>query len=293
MSPLPNPELEWDPPAARASVTREEIEARIGHSPEPFEPLAGGLANTNVRLGSDRVLRIHRRDPASTAREVTLLQSPWRSFRVPRVFASGDDFVLMEHVPHRPLHGTAGAGARVGRALAEIHRIRPGPPGLLGASLAVEEPWSDVIAVFIDYLRQVSERGSAVHGTVLRAFEAHAGALRELSDPACLLHADFKVSNLHETTAGELLVLDWEFAYSGPSLLDVGQLFRWSSPDAFERGFEDSYREAGGRLPSGWQRWAALFDLINLSMLREQTPPAATRRARDIEQRIRATLAAL
>jgi hypothetical protein len=107
-----------------------------------------------------------------------------------------------------------------------------------------------------------------------------------------LLHGDFKVSNLSWTESGQLLVLDWEFAYSGPSLMDVGQLFRWEPPPSFVEGFVRGYGDHGGVLPEDWGKWAALFDIFNLAGLLAGSEPG-TRRSADILQRMLRTIAEL
>jgi len=53
--------------------------------------LTGGLANINVRVGRDRVLRIQR-DPSVLAKETTLLRRPWRALRTPTVLETGTIF---------------------------------------------------------------------------------------------------------------------------------------------------------------------------------------------------------
>ena len=67
---LPNPERAWYRGAAAKTIDRPEVERRIGPTPEPIEALAGGLANINVRVGRDRVLRVNRRNAGNRAAEV-------------------------------------------------------------------------------------------------------------------------------------------------------------------------------------------------------------------------------
>ena len=64
---------------------------------------------------------------------------------------------------------------------------------------------------------------------VLKALDGIMPFSEDVHGALVLLHGDFKVSNLHWADSDELLVLDWEFAYSGHALMDVGQLFRWSA----------------------------------------------------------------
>ena len=58
--------------------------------------------------------------------------------------------------------------------------------------------------------------------------------------------------------------LDWEFAWSGPPLFDLGQKLRVPVPAAYERALLDGYRAAGGVLADGWRHAARQLDLMNL-----------------------------
>jgi aminoglycoside phosphotransferase (APT) family kinase protein len=85
-----------------------------------------------------------------------------------------------------------------------------------------------------------------------------------------LVHSDFKGFNIlvrqvqrHWKVAG---VLDWEFAFAGSPLVDIGNMLRYSHlhPPVFEKAFLNGYREQGGRLPAEWKRAAKLIDLLSL-----------------------------
>jgi phosphotransferase family enzyme len=264
--PLPEPEAHWDWPPAARSVEHAEVERRIGRCREPLEVLPGGRSNLNVRIGG-RVLRIYREDPSLAAKEAALLARPWQSFLVPEVLARGDDYVLMRFVEHGPVLATAEHGAAVGRALAEIHAVRFERAGYLDGELRVVAPLPGL-------------EGLGAFGVRVAELQARLG-------PPVLVHGDFKPANLR-WAAGRLLVLDWEKALAGPGLFDVGQLVRWWPPPAFVDAFAASY----GGLPGDWHRWADALDLVNLVGKRARATPG-TRRARDLERRIVATLAAL
>ncbi len=61
-------------------------------------------------------------------------------------------------------------------------------------------------------------------------------------------------------------VLDWEFAFSGSPLADVGHFLRYErqSRPLAEPYFSEGYLSAGGRLPDRWRRLARITDLIAL-----------------------------
>lgn len=296
MTPLPNPERAWErPPQVDADDPADVVRRRLGPTSASVELLPGGFANLNVRVGADRVLRVYLRDPAVRPKEALLLRRGWRSLRVPAVLDEGDDFLLLERVAHGPLLATAEHGAAVGRALAELHQVRFDVAGHLGRDLTVVEPFPCAVSALRAHVDDLLEgpAGALMHdfAAPLRAFLAErADRLRASAGPPVLLHGDFKASNLHWTTDERLLVLDWEFAWAGPALMDVGQLARWAPPDAFCEAFAASYRGAGGALPHEWRRDAAAFDLANLVGLLASAP-AGSRRALDVRGRIAETLA--
>ena len=295
--PLPNPEEAWEPPATTRTADAREVEQRIGAFTGDLRLLGGGLSNINV-LVDGRVLRIYRRAAHAARLEAALLRQGWSSFRVPKLLSVGEDFLLLEHVAHGPVLGSAQHGAAVGKALAEVHTRSFAQAGFLGPTLEVTSPFEDLVNALIDYSRSELARAptgldSALAERMLSALTDNAAALRDVTGPPVLLHADFKASNLHWTPENELLVLDWEFAYVGSHLSDIGQLLRWHPPHEFVASFAHSYVEAGRALPRDFEKWAALLDLVNLAGLLANLPwsESASRRLGDVQARIAETLA--
>lgn len=285
---LQNPERSWHG-AAAAAIDRAEVERRIGATREPIEVLAGGLHNINVRVGRDRVLRIQR-DPATLGKQTTLLRRPWRWLRTPAVLATGADFLLLELLELRPL--PASAGEAVGRALAEIHAFTYHRTGDLDSDLALATPFpGDGTGGFaargygrygLSEAAPYLDPGLAARIAAFLDGDEHAG--RDALDVPVLCHCDFKLSNLHTTPAGEVVVLDWEFAWAGPRLIDIGQLLRWNPPASFVQEFEHGYRAGGGVLVDGWRRIAAAIDIGSLLSVFAHNELA--RSTPDIERRI-------
>ncbi|MGE0493736.1 MAG: phosphotransferase [Vulcanimicrobiota bacterium] len=267
-----NPERDWE---QATRLSRDEVESRVGPV-ERLEVLGGGLANAVARIDQERVFRLYRRDPTSCRKEARLLKMPWQSFRVPRVLEQGEDFLVLEFVPHAPL--TREDGFVVGRALAEIHQTTFVASGFLGSNLELERPFASLPQALLDYAL------SQLEGDPLRKSYADWMApllpnLEKLSERPVLLHGDFKLSNLHRA-GSDLLVLDWEFAYAGAALLDIGQLLRWRPPAGFMADFARGY----GTLPHSWQAWAEVFDAVNLAALMAGGRP--------VRERLEETLAA-
>ncbi len=286
--PLRNPEAAWSRAVTPATIDRAEVERRLGPTTERIEVLAGGFANRNVRVG-DRVLRI--KDPSTVEKERTLLSRPWRAFRTPRVLDAGEDFLVLEHLPLVPLDDGPATAASVGRALAEIHAVTYPETGLLAGDLTIAKPfppegWTHYGGGYARFMLGEAEPflDSALAARV-RAFldGVDDGPAAPVGAPV-LSHCDFKVSNLHLLPTGELVVLDWEFAWAGPRLLDVGQLLRWQPPEPFVRAFADAYVAAGGELVGDWRRIAASVDLGSMLGVYAHNPIMRT--TDDIPRRI-------
>jgi thiamine kinase-like enzyme len=199
--------------------------------------------------------------------------------------------LLLEHVPHSELQDCVEQGRAIGAGLAEIHARHFSHAGRLSAELTLRDSFGPELEQLEQYgSEQLQRTGLAELAPRLRARLASARAvLAELEQPFVLLHSDFKLSTLHWTQDDRLLVLDWETAYAGPSLLDVGQLLRWSPPEPFVQGFARAYQEHGGQLPTDWQRHAEAFDAINLAGLLGGSEPGS-RRAQEVAARLRRTL---
>jgi aminoglycoside phosphotransferase (APT) family kinase protein len=102
--------------------------------------------------------------------------------------------------------------------------------------------------------------------------------LDALPNESRLVHSDFNPKNLlaeHRVDGWVVTaVLDWEFAFSGHPLVDVGNLLRFRAdyPPAFADGFEAGYRAEGGALEAGWQAAAGALDMFALADLLTRGP---------------------
>jgi fructosamine-3-kinase len=255
-------------------IDRDEVERRIGPTTETLELLGGGLSNSNIRVGRDRVLRIYRgldsgsifRDEAVVGKEATLASRDWQSFRTPKVLARGRDFLVCEYVEHTPL--TEAHGAAVGQALAEIHAVTFERVGLLRDDLSIVRPadWTDEFTARAYGRGQLAEVGARLDAKlaarIATFLDTEPLAARNLVDEPVLVHSDFKVSNLH--WAGVPLVLDWEFAWAGTRYMDIAQILRWQPSERFMADFAAGYTAHGGMLVDDWRRVAEIVDLGSL-----------------------------
>jgi aminoglycoside phosphotransferase (APT) family kinase protein len=278
-------------------------------------PLAGGHRHVNLGVvledGSAVVVRVCRSGEACR-REARVLDLVRDRAPVPRVLHAASagpggtpHHLVLEFAAGRRLdevlmhEGRVSAvavelGCAVGQALASVHAVRLSAPGLFDADLApgpALEDWSSFILETLDKGRAAARLGPSLaqrlRQLVLREAEEMRGGIDR--EPR-LVHGDFKPTNvLVEERGGRCAVsaiLDWEFAFSGSPLFDVGSILRYEDQFApgLSEGFVAGYASGGGELPPDWRRLSRLFDLINLADLvnREKDAPVMHRKVREL-----------
>jgi aminoglycoside phosphotransferase (APT) family kinase protein len=174
-------------------------------------------------------------------------------------------------------------GRAAGTALAAIGSVRFGSAGFFGGPDLVPSAAGMPASLpeFVDGCLRTANARRWPAGTGLTTAEQD--GLRELaarSGPAAdragaagrLVHSDYNPKNLLAARRGGRwvisAVLDWEFAFSGSPLADIGNMLRprpGAALAAFGTGFIAGYREAGGELPPGWRETSAALDLFALA----------------------------
>ncbi len=111
--------------------------------------------------------------------------------------------------------------------------------------------------------------GATLRDSLWTVVERTSPLLHEVDGQNTLVHGDYKRSNLLLAPAGATwsvtAVLDWEFAFAGPPLVDIGLFLRAGNalPTGFRDAFAGGYRDAGGQLPAEWLRMSRLVDLLS------------------------------
>ena len=285
--------------------------------------LTGGLINTNIKIefSSHRapvVLRLYQGDAAVCLKECAILDLVHATIPVPAVihvepygidnsgpfcileFVNGKTFQQLKRTNDLPAINQA--GACVGEILARIGRYQFSKPGRLENDLTVGDPYvegADVVPRLLDLFLQSEHLQRRLDSSFQRKLHdliwSWATQLQTLDRDHALVHSDFGNRNiLVHCVNGRwqvAAVLDWEFAFSGPPLLDVGHFLRYESQDTplREPHFSRAYLESGGSLPDDWRRLAQVVDLTGLveCLTRERLPEDVTS---EILQLITATL---
>ena len=81
-----------------------------------------------------------------------------------------------------------------------------------------------------------------------------------------LVHSDFNPKNLllDPATGGVTGVVDWEYAYAGSTLADLGNLLRFETDPEFAGAVVQTYRTFAPSLPDAWLDVARALDLTAL-----------------------------
>jgi aminoglycoside phosphotransferase (APT) family kinase protein len=291
------PRLELGPDQMRHLVEP----AFPGREVADFAALSTGLANTNIRFrlrGEERtyVLRLHTRDPDAARRELELMNylaaspvarvpvaplvysdpGPERGEYPYSIWGFVEGTLLQELFKAlRPSDLVDIAGA-CGCVLASISAHRFPECGELGPNLSVVREYGcpsrfvpDVVHRALFDGRAGERLGRELRDALWRVVERAAPRLTAIDDRYTLVHGDYKRSNLliGRPAAGWEVsaVLDWEFAFAGPPLVDVGLFLRAGEalPDGFREAFASGYRDAGGVLPDDWLPLSRLVDLVS------------------------------
>ena len=264
--------------------------------------LSGGLINTNIKIEFSSsqppvVLRLYQGDAAVCLKETAILRLVHSTAPVPEVIyvePNGLDgsppFCILEYVngltfqqlkQTNNVEAIRQAAASAGETLARMGAYRFSKPGRLLADpeneLTVGDGYGegpDPIPHLFDQFLQSETLQRRLDGPVrqklhdfMRSWSAE---LRELGDDQHLVHSDFGNRNILVGCKNGrwqvVAVVDWEFAFSGSPLVDVGHFLRYERPDESLREpyFSRAFTEFGGILRDDWRRISKVLDLAGL-----------------------------
>ncbi len=264
-----------------------------------FQQIASGLANTiyHVQLSGpigSICLKIGQRGMQQSAMEVRVLKRVAAILRAPRVYYFAESspicrrpYALMEWVCGRRLDAQprlrtdqqiAGSVARaLGTMLAQLHQIRFPNSGLVEFDTKTNDlqvvTKMQLDAAGMHALAQENitrgpgydRIGQQLTNRLMRWLETSAVDLLSDSQPSSLCHGDYGTENILmvPNNPTSLCAIDWEFAFSGNPLIDLGHLLRdpFLPEPVFEAHIATGYRDAGGSLPEDWIHRARAHDL--------------------------------
>ena len=266
-------------------------------------PLSGGLINTNIKVSFESnqapiVFRLYRDGAQACRKEMALHKLIYESVPVakilhvePRGFENLPAFSVLEFIEgltFQQLKRTKDTSAihetaySIGATLAAIRQFRFQKPGRLlvdetGETIDVGSPFLEgddqvprLLEAFLASPNCQQRLGNNLARRLHDFIWRWAKVIPDLNAQPSLVHNDFGNRNIMVCQKngkwGVAAVLDWELAFSGSSLLDVGHFFRYEQDDApfrephFSRGFVEN----GGQLPDGWRDIVRVIDLTGL-----------------------------
>jgi aminoglycoside phosphotransferase (APT) family kinase protein len=297
-----------DQPAWRQQIPRILERAFPGRPLRSIEAITGGVINGMYRIqieGIDEpfVLRIYIRDPAACRKEVDLHRLVAHRVPVPEILyaATTEAEDIPPHAVMRWQNGLtfrqlkerrdpreiAEAACSIGETLARIGSFEFDRPGRIDPGLIIGPPLlpgGQGAANFVESCLSSPETQRRLDAAQRDRMREHmrnwTPRLALLAGEHRLVHSDFGGPNLlvdqvdgHWRVTG---VLDWEFAFSGPPLVDVGHMVRYEqfSQPLVEPHFSEGFRAGGGTLPDDWFGLARAVDLMALCefLTRPQLP---------------------
>jgi aminoglycoside phosphotransferase (APT) family kinase protein len=274
----------------RQSADRMVEQFEPKHSIEHLEPLPGGKVNSNYLLKLDGVeqrfvLRVYPEGRNETAAKEWMLWGFLRaSIPMPRVFlcsmseAAGfrpftiQEFVEGEDLENALAHGTAISPAlarSLGELLARLHGHRYTSCGFIDSNLQVVEELPSRTQWIPGFLRQYAggRLGEEVSRGLTEFLARNEQLHRELSEEFCLVHADFKPSNIMVKDGKVQAVVDWEGTMAASGYDDLGLFIRCEEQMSaeVERHLSEAYFGCLGKnVPRNWKQKARLCDLEHL-----------------------------
>jgi aminoglycoside phosphotransferase (APT) family kinase protein len=274
------------------------------------ELLTAGHCNTNYKirvsdLNDAFVLRIYVRNHEAIQKDWDIFHLVQESVPIPELLYADlhgaeydkpyaimkwvDGLLLSEVMAQEKSDDLVACGYDVGAVLARIGTYTFPQAGFFGPGLTVIESFEAGPTSYLNgieqYLAQERVRqqlGEAQIKQLEQFVSSNAEYLTEMAETASLVHSDFKGINIlvhqHAQRWKVAAVLDWEFAFAGTPLLDIGNMLRYEYlyPPEFETEFIRGFQDHGGNLPKNWKKVIKLLDLLNLcEFLNKETPSTA------------------
>jgi aminoglycoside phosphotransferase (APT) family kinase protein len=286
------------------------VAAAMGDTAVEAQVLAGGFSHETSLLTLTAGPVVVRMGGPDHAIETAVMAAARAHVPVPRVLTVLPELsaMVLEYVAGTPLSHVLERGgpdmgllgAEVGRVAAGVSAVRFDRAGFFSdanLTVAPQPPWSQQLPEFGARCMDSVPDGRLDAATRMAWAElcaAHAPALAEIDDQACLVHADLNPKNIlvSRTSNGWRVdaLLDWEFSFSGCPYADAANMIRFGAdyPPEFLAGFRDAF---GTHVNAGedWLYLGRVLDMFALSdlMTRPAGSTVADRAAVEIRRWVR------
>ena len=265
--------------------------------------LSEGCANTNYKVTFSNhdtpvVIRIYVREQSALAREAVLHHRVAPFIPVAKHLYTDDTcthfpyaYAVMEWIDGKLMRdiiltqnekAIADCAFDAGQYLNQLRSIRFAQGGFFEDNLRIrpfhpdEEYFPYVMMLLEDNIVR-SSLGETLRKAVLQLVTENHFILPDINE-ANLTHSDYDPANMLAKQMGDTwkiaAILDWEFAFAGTYLLDIGLMLRYSHklPDCYEKNFIKGIETSGSPLPANWKKQAKLMDLLCLLQLTHYNP---------------------
>ncbi|MCL2512352.1 MAG: aminoglycoside phosphotransferase family protein [Oscillospiraceae bacterium] len=169
---------------------------------------------------------------------------------------------------------------QVAKAAAAIHNIpKEETAGLAAFDVPPYELWYDC---FLDDGTARALIGEKMRERLRRLVSDKQKFISEINSYKSFIHCDFRPANMLADEHSQVFFVDWESAWRGHTLADIGQFFRYRRffSDAHIELFEQVYNTyANRKLPGNWFELSLFRDLINPLQLLSSNQKAPLRNA--------------
>ncbi len=234
-----------------------------------FSLLTCGACNSNYLVENSRgekfVCRVHKRgNPRAEKRMTKKLQG---IVPVPSYLWVGENLSLIEYVEGEHFTPSKQLVREAGRVIGRLNQIsfeRSGEIKPTGEVMAFEG-WGSIEKGLRSLLsreavaRYLSEETLS---SLEELLDQHSSIFESFDHCRNLVHGDFRPDNILVRDDRIVGVIDWEFAHSGCSFMDIGNLLRHLGDD-WSDDLRIGLKEEGFELPEDWRFKAALIDLAS------------------------------
>ena len=131
-------------------------------------------------------------------------------------------------------------------------------------------PMPESIDSYLTSPRLIARTGGALADQIRQLIAGWASRLQLVANERRLVHGDFRKQNILVRPDGNkwtvAAILDWECAFIGSPMFDVGVFLRYERPEqpVAEPGFSRGFLDTGGQLCDGWLELIRVVDLDSL-----------------------------